>query len=201
MSKRIVKQSIIQDINIIDLILIDHRYLKDCIEILSKEHSDTNHKFEVAKGFLDALHKHSEAEKTVVYSPLHSDEDFHFNILEAEIEHGIVDEKVKMLKPKIAHSKTLKDEIEAELKVLAELVKHHIKEEESELLPKMKEFIEEETLKTMGHDFMKLRKMSSADLEDYPLLQDELVSWKDDVQKISSQFLSKMDRYVENLKH
>lgn len=201
MSKRSVKQSLIRDINIIDIILIDHRYIKDCIEILTQETSNKNQKLEVAKGFLEALHKHSEAEKKVVYTPLHPDEEFHFNILEAEIEHGIVDEKVKMLKPKIAHSKTLKDEIEVELKVLAELVKNHIKEEESELLPKMNELIEEETLKSMGHDFMKLRKMTSADLEDYPQLQDELVSWKDDVQKISSKFLSKMDKYVENLKH
>ncbi len=201
MSKRHVKQSHIRDINIIDMILIDHRYIKDCIEILTNEKADKNHKLETAKGFLSALQKHSEAEKEVIYSPLEADDEFHFNILEAQIEHGIVDEKIKILKARVSHSKILKDELEAELKVLAELVKHHLKEEESELLPKMNEHLEEETLKIMGRDFMKLRKMTSADLEDYPHLQDELVLWKDDVQKISSQFLSKMDKYVESLKH
>lgn len=201
MSKRHVKQSQIRDINIIDIILIDHRYLKDCIDILSNENTDKNHKLETAKGFLTTLQKHSEAEKELIYTPLEADEEFHFNILEAKIEHGIVDEKIKMLKPKITHAKILRDEIMAELKVLADLVKHHLKEEESELLPKMNELLDEEALRVMGLDFMKLRKMTSANLENYPHLQDELVSWKDDVQKISSQFLSKMDKYVENLKH
>jgi len=201
MSKRSVKQSHIRDLNIIDIILIDHQYIKECIEILVNEKSSKSHKLEIANGFLTSLKKHSSVEEKVVYLPLETEEEFHFNILEAKIEHGIVEEKIKELKPKIAHSKVLKDELEAELKVLAELVKNHLKEEESELLPKMNELLEEETLKLMGSEFMKLRKMTSADIENYSELQDQLVTWKDDVQKISSQFLSKMDRYVENLKH
>lgn len=201
MSKRHVKQPQIKDINIIDLILIDHRFLKDCIETLIKESADKNLKLAMAKDFLEVLSLHSEAEKNVVYAKLQSDEEFHFTILESLIEHGIVDDKIKLLRPRIAHSKTLKDELEAELKVLAELAKHHIKEEESEFLPRMSEQLDEDTLKLMGEDFMKARKMTSKDLKDFPHLQDELVVWKDEVQKVSSQFLSKMDKYVENLKH
>ena len=201
MTKRNMKQPHIRDIDVIDLILIDHRFIKECVETLSNEKADKSIKLAMAKDFLEAVAHHSSAEKNIVYDRLEADEEFHFNILEAQIEHGIVDEKVKLLKPKVVHSKTLKDELEAELKVLAELVKNHIKEEESELLPKMREQIDEETLKIMGDAFMKARKMTSKDLRDYPQLQDELVSWKDDVQKVSSQFLSKMDKYVENLKH
>lgn len=201
MTRRKVAESQIRNINVIDMILIDHRFVKECIETLTDEHADKNKKLAVARGFLEALQKHSDAEKEVVYTPLESEEEFHFNILEAQIEHGIVDEKVKALKNRVAHSRTLKDEIEAELKVLAELVKHHIKEEESELLPKMSEELDEETLREMGQVFMKVRKMTPQDLHDYPQLQDELVIWKDDVQKVSSQFLSKMDKYMENLRH
>lgn len=201
MTKRVMKQPHIRNINVIDLILIDHRFIKECIETLTNDQADKNLKLTMAKGFLEALALHSLAEKNIVYIPLVDEEEFHFNILESQIEHGIVDEKVKLLKPKVAHTKVLKDELEAELKVLAELVKHHIKEEESELLPKMNEQLDQETLKIMGEEFMKARNMSSSDLRDYPQLQDELVSWKDDVQKVSSQFLSKMDKYVENLKH
>lgn len=201
MTKRNIKQPHIRDIDVIDLILIDHRFIKECVETLGNEKADKNLKLTMAKGFLEALALHSVAEKNIVYDRLQEDEEFHFNILEAQIEHGIVDEKVKLLKPVVAHTKVLKDELEAELKVLAMLVKKHIKEEESELLPKMREQIDEETLKNMGEAFMKARNMSSNDLRDYPQLQDELVTWKDDVQKVSSQFLSKMDKYVENLKH
>lgn len=190
----------IRDINVIDMILIDHRYIKECIEVLKGDENKLR-KLDVAKGFLDAIFKHSEAEKETVYSVLEGNEEFHFNILEAEIEHGIVDEKVSLLKPRISRSKNLKDELEAELKVLAELVEHHIKEEESELLPKMNHELDSETLREMGNAFMKSRKLTVKDLRDYPDLQDELVQWKDSVQKISSQFLSKMDKYVEDLRH
>lgn len=191
----------IRDINVIDMLLIDHRFIKECIEVMVQEHADKNHKLALSRGFLDSLQQHSEAEKQVVYIPLEAEEEFHFNILEAQIEHGIVDDKVKWLKPRVARATVLKDEVEAELKVLAEIVKHHIKEEESELLPKMTADLDEETLKRMGQEYMKVRKLSIKDLSDYPQLQDELVSWKDDVQKVSSRFLSKMDKYVENLKH
>ena len=191
----------IRDMNVIDMILIDHRFVKECIEILIDEKADKQQKLNVGRSFLDALQRHSEVEREVIYAPLEAEEEFHFSILEAQIEHGIVDEKIRILKPRVARSRVLKDEIEAELKVLAELVKVHIKEEESELLPKMNSDLEEEMLKEMGEVFMNLRKISPKELRDYPQLEDQLVTWKDDVQKVSSQFLSKMDRYVENLKH
>lgn len=191
----------IQDVSVIDLILLDHKYLKECIEVLTDEDVDKKKKIPVAKGFLDAVAKHSLAEKRAIYTPLESNEELHFNILEAEIEHGIIDKKVKMLKTKLSRVRVLKDDVESELKVLAELVQHHLKEEESEMLPKMKEEVDEQTLTEMGVAFMKLRKFSTRDLHDFPQLQDELIQWKDSVQKVSSQFLTKMDKYVENLKH
>ena len=194
-------KSYIRDLNIIDIVLIDHRYLKECIELLMDDHANKFKKIEMAKGLFTVLKKHAEAEKLIIYAPLREDEDFHFNVLEAQVEHGIVDDKINELRPKVIHAKVLKDELAVELKVFAELVKHHIKEEESELLPKMQELIEEETLKIMGHEFIKLRKMTTEDISNYPLLQEELISWKDEVQKVSSQFLSKMDKYVENLRH
>lgn len=191
----------VHNVDVIDLLLVDHRYIKECIGVLINEDASKKEKLAVAKGFLDALHLHSLAEKRAVYKPLEGNEELHFTILEAEIEHGIVDQKVRSLKIKLARTRILKDEVEAELKVLAELVKHHIQEEESEMLPKMRAELDEETLREIGADFMKARKFSDQELGDYPELQDELIQWKDSVQKLSSQFLSKMDKYVENLKH
>jgi len=199
--KKHSSKSYIRDINIVDIVLVDHRYIKECIELLIDDKANNFKKIEVAKGFFNVLKKHSVAEEAIVYSRLKPDEDFHFNILEAQVEHGIIVDRINEIRPKVIHAKILKDELVVELKVLAEMVKLHIKEEESELLPKMRELIEEDTLKVMGHEFMKLRKMTTEDLTNYPLLQEELVSWKDEVQKVSSQFLSKMDKYVENLRH
>lgn len=191
----------VQQASVIDLILIDHRYLKECVKVLSDEDADKKKKLSMAKGFLETLQKHSMAEKKAVYASLVKNEELHFNILEAEIEHGIVDQKVKLLKPRLARARVLKEAVEAELKVLAELVKHHLQEEESEVLPKMQQEYTDEELDQMGADFMRLRKFSPKSLHDFPVLQDELILWKDTVQELSSKFLSKMDQYVENLKH
>jgi hemerythrin-like domain-containing protein len=200
-NQKIVQPAQVRDVNVIDLILLDHKYLKDCIKVLKDEDAEKKKKMTISKGFLDALTKHSLAEKKAIYAPLESNAELHFNILEAEIEHGIVDKKVSLLKRRLTHARVLSDETEAELKVLAELVEHHLKEEESEMLPKMKDQLSDEELNQFGVRFMKLRKFTEKDLFEFPVLEDQLIQWKDSVQKLSTQFLSKMDRYVENLKH
>jgi hypothetical protein len=192
---------LIQNISVVDLILIDHRFIKESIEIFTDENAEKKEKMAIAKDFLEAVALHSAAEKKAIYAPLEKNEELHFNILEAEIEHGIVDQKVRALKIKVANSRVMKDELEAEFKVLAEMIKHHVIEEESELLPKMNEVIDDESLREMGENFMKLRKFSATDLKDYPQLQDELIQWKDSIQKVSSEFLTKMEKFVENLQH
>lgn len=191
----------IQQASVIDLVLIDHRYLKECIKILGDKDEDKTKKFRMAKGFLETLEKHSYAEKKAVYILAEKNEDLHFNILEAEIEHGIIDQKVKLLKQRLLRARSLKEDVEVELKVLADLVRRHLLEEESEILPKMQQVFTDDALDEMGAEFMKIRKFSPKSLHDFPVLQDELIHWKDSVQQLSSQFLSKMDQYVENLKH
>lgn len=191
----------IQDLNVVDLILIDHQFVKECIDVLTDEKADKRKKLSVGREFLEAVATHSMAEKKSIYTPLENNETLHFNILEAEIEHGIVDQKVRSLRIKLSGVRTLRDEVEAELKVLAELVKHHIIEEESNMLPKMKEVIDEEQLSELGKNFMKARNFTAKDLMNYPQLQNDLVQWKDSIQKVSSEFLSKMDKFVENLQH
>lgn len=199
--KQTSSNDIIQSLSIVDLILIDHRFLKECIEVLTDENAEKRKKMNIAMDFFDALSTHSSAEKKSVYTPLEKNEELHFRILEAEIEHGLIDQKIKSIKSKLTNTRILKDELEAELKVLADLVKHHIMEEESNLLPKLSELIDQEDLRVMGESFMKIRKFSAKDLKDYPLLQDELIQWKDSIQKVSSEFLTKMENFVENLQH
>lgn len=160
--------------NIIEILLLDHNYLKDCIDVLKDEEEDRKVKMKYAKGFLDALEKHSTGEKKALYAPLQEVEDLRSHILESIIEHGIVDDKVKKLSKKLASSKTIDDEMEAELKVLAELVEHHVEEEEDELFPKMRKDIDSEILNQMGYQFMVLRQFTEKDLEDSPELQEEM---------------------------
>jgi hemerythrin-like domain-containing protein len=199
--KKIANINGIQELSVIDLILIDHRFIKECIETLTDESVDKKEKMNISQDFLEAVETHSHAEKKSVYSPLENNEELHFKVLEAEIEHGIIDQRIKSLRNKLSNVRVLKDELEAELKVVADLVKHHLMEEESELLPRMQDTVDQKTLIKLGASFMKLRKFTAEDLKDYPQLQDELIVWKDSIQKVSSEFLIKMDKFVENLQH
>ena len=187
--------------SIVDLILLDHKYLKDCIKVLKDDDGDKKEKLKMGKGFVDALEKHSEGEKKVLYKELLNVKKFRSMILEGFIEHGIVDQKVKMLKRKLAGIRTLNDELVAELKVLAEVVNHHVQEEESEMLPDVKSEIPTKTLELWGNRFAKIRKFTPEDLSDFPDFQKELLVWKDAVSEYSHNFVTKLDKYVESLKH
>jgi hemerythrin-like domain-containing protein len=187
--------------DIVELLLLDHRPIKDCIEILISPKKNKKEKLAVARDFLNYVHDHSQAEKKTVYKLLEKNEELHFLILEAMAEHAMVDKEVRSLRTKLARARSLRDEVEAELKVLAELVQKHILEEESEMLPKIKSEFGEQELKDIGMEFMKARKLDQTMLTDFPELQEELIQWKDSVQEISSRFLSRMDKYVDNLKH
>lgn len=160
--------------NIIEILLLDHNYLKDCIDVLKDEEEDPKVKMKYAKGFLDALEKHSTGEKKALYAPLQEVDDLRSHILESIIEHGIVDDKVKKLSKKLNSARSIDEEMEAELKVLAELVEHHVEEEEDELFPKMRKDIDAEILNQMGYQFLVLRQFTEKDLQDSPELQDEM---------------------------
>lgn len=181
--------------NIVDLLLLDHTYLKECIEILTDEDEDKKVKIKYAKGFLDALKKHSAGEKKALYTPLLEAKEFRSMILESEIEHGIIDGKVKMLTPKIASMRSLSEEMEAEMKVLAEVVEHHIDEEEDELFPQMRDEIDSTMLNEMGFQFMVNRQFTEKDLEDVPELQEEVSFLKKGPKIPAGKFLSRTHDY------
>lgn len=187
--------------NIVDVLLMDHKYLKDCIKYLKDDDEDKRVKLKHGKTFLDALHKHSEAEKKAVYAPCLKVKDLKMDILEGQVEHGIADAKVKMLIPKLTGLRTLSDELEVELKVLAELVEHHIKEEEEEMFPKMRKDLDKTILNEMGFQFMKLRSFTVKDLRQYPKLQKEVSTIKKLGHRISGNFIAKVQKHVTPAAH
>lgn len=148
--------------------MTDHNYLKECIDVLTDEEVSKRSKLSVARGFLDALEKHSTSENKVLYEHLLHKREFHEEILEGKVEHGIADQKVKMLKPKIKRARSLSDQLAAELKVLADVVGHHIKEEEKELLPKIRKHVDRKVLDRLGAQFIRVRKFTPEDVEGAP---------------------------------
>ncbi|MGZ3789804.1 MAG: hemerythrin domain-containing protein [Bacteriovorax sp.] len=158
--------------NIIDILLLDHSYLKECVDVLMDDAEDKKVKLKYAKCFLDTLKKHSTGAKKALYAPLEEVKNFRSHILKSEIENGIVDAKVRTLSSNIAGARTLSEEMEAELKVLAEIVDIHLESEEAKLFPKMQNDIDSKILNQMGYQFMAIRQFSEKDLKDSELRQE-----------------------------
>ena len=97
----------IYDINVIDLILIDHNAIKSCIDTFLSPELEKSKKMSVAKLFLNAMSVHSSVEKKAIYLPLKSNIKIQANIQAAEEEHGIIDQKVKSLKIKLSKTRLL----------------------------------------------------------------------------------------------
>jgi hemerythrin superfamily protein len=85
---------------------------------------------------------------------------------EAAEEHHLLDMELPTLKT--ANSKS--PEFAAKAKVLMELVEHHVKDEENEMFPKMRQLCSEEQLREIG-DLMQARKESIEAMWDHPILR------------------------------
>jgi hemerythrin superfamily protein len=85
---------------------------------------------------------------------------------EAAEEHHLVD----MVLPALKAANAKSHEWEAKAKVMKELVEHHVKEEENEMFPKMRQLLGEEQLREIG-DLMQARRESIEAMWDHPLLR------------------------------
>ena len=193
--------------NIVDILLIDHAYLKECIAVLTNDYAHKNEKIFFARTFLDTLKKHSESEEKTVYESLSEMDDLRKLILEGDAEHGMARFKYETLIPKLQKMKTLDDSTEAEIKVLAELIEHHIDEEETELFPKMRRILDSGILNEIGFQFIILRKFTPQDLKDHPKLQAQIYQKtftdskksRKNIYQWSENFVKKVNRYISSL--
>ena len=192
--------------NIVDILSIDHGYLKECIRVLINDQADLHEKLFYSRTFLDTLKKHSSSEEKTVYDSLSDMDEFRKHILEGVVEHDIIKRNYKKLIPRLAQIKNLDEVTGVEMKVLAKLVKVHIEEEERELFPKMRNTLDNAILNEIGFQFMILRRFTPQDLENYPELQKEIYAStmdkspsKINVYKWSAGFVKKVNGYISSL--
>jgi hemerythrin superfamily protein len=133
--------------NIIQRIKEDHKPLKAAIQILTSEKKSEAEKKRVLPRFLKDLKLHSKAEEMSVYSQVLNMEETRDTALEGFEEHHLADLLSHQLEK---NADSWSDTMMAKAKVLAELIQHHIKEEEDEFLPELKEALEKDQLLQMG---------------------------------------------------
>ncbi len=138
-------------IDIIDAILEDHKALKDLIPLLKGEGTYTE-KRGVFAFLAAALEAHAKPEEQTWYKSLKTQDDMKVEGLEGDIEHALADQLVNELK-----ATTDEDLFMAKVKVLAEMLEHHIKEEENEMLPEFRQNSTASERRELGAKYLKLR--------------------------------------------
>jgi hemerythrin superfamily protein len=138
--------------DIIEMILHDHKALKKLIKVMKNSDKDLSERQEAFEEFAPLLVVHAKPEEQTMYVFMKDDEDLREEGFEGDVEHGLADQLLEEIK------RTDDEDLwGARVKVLAELVEHHIEEEEDELLPDFRKHSDIEERVQMGAKFMELK--------------------------------------------
>lgn len=135
--------------DIIDLILIDHEPLKKLLKIMKNSDKDMEERWSAFQEFTPLLVAHAKAEEQVLYTFLKEENDMREEGFEGDVEHALAEQTLNEAKA------TDGDDLRsARIKVLAELVEHHIKEEEEDMLPDFKKNSTKEDRLRLGEEYL-----------------------------------------------
>lgn len=140
--------------DVVEAIKMDHEGLRNYIDVLKDTKVDMSERRRAYVAFSALLKSHSESEERAVYANSLTlvGRELHNEIREGFVEHRVAEDLMKRLE------KT-KDPMEwsAHAQVLAEVVEHHIKEEEDELLPMIRDAAKPAQNMEMLAEFLSLR--------------------------------------------
>lgn len=119
----------------IKLLKADHREVSDLLEEF--ESADHEEKARIAQRICAALTVHAQIEEELLYPEAREalDEEDRELVNEADVEHA----SIKQLVAEVEDSGPEDEHFDARVTVIGEYVKHHVKEEEKELFPKLRE--------------------------------------------------------------
>ena len=118
--------------SILDMLREDHRKVKKLFEEF-EDAKNSRAKQEIVDTALEELEIHAQLEEELIYPAIRPEIDDEDLMDEAVEEHHVVHVLIAELKKMKAGD----DRFDAKFTVLAENVKHHIKEEETEMFPKI----------------------------------------------------------------
>ncbi len=144
--------------DIVKLILEDHKPLKEWIEVLKDKDATFSKKRPAFEKFAPALLAHAKSEQNSLYVALKEDKELRTEGLEGDTEHAIAEQLIA----EIDDLDGDKDLWMAKVKVLAEVVEHHIEEEEDEMLKEVKKELSMEERQEIGMQYQELMSRNSA---------------------------------------
>jgi hemerythrin-like domain-containing protein len=145
--------------SILNLLKEDHEEVKDLLEqMCDTTERAAKKRQQLFEQMKNALIAHSHAEDATFYQPLLKQGDDPDALLEAEVEHQVV-ERLLM---DIEQTEPADEKWLAKVTVLQELVGHHVKEEESEIFKAARKTFDRKELDTMGERFEQAKEQEMA---------------------------------------
>lgn len=139
-------------LDIVELIMLDHEPLKELIEVLKDTDRDLEERKEAFEDFAWCLVSHAKPEEDTLYNAMKANAELRQEGFEGEVEHALADQLLEEIE-----RETDDDMWSAKAKVLAELVEHHIEEEEGELLPDVEEELTDDQRMRLAERFLQLK--------------------------------------------
>lgn len=141
--------------SVLELLKKDHETVSKLFKSFesAKEADQKDSCQQIAREICEALTVHATVEEELFYPAVDAkaegqDEDAEDKVKEADEEHRLV----KALVSEIEDMEAGDDHFEAKVKVLKDLVEHHVEEEEGELMPKAKKLLSKEELENIGEE-------------------------------------------------
>lgn len=142
--------------NIFQVLETDHSLIRDTLQELRETTIRSRKKREVKFGKLrDQVGEHLQAEETLFY-PAIMERGEREEILEALEEH----ETVRIMLNQLAAVPVDHERWGAKLKVLGEILEHHVEEEETKIFDQAKELIADNQAQQIADEFEKMKKQA-----------------------------------------
>ncbi|MCW4004511.1 MAG: hemerythrin domain-containing protein [Candidatus Bathyarchaeota archaeon] len=147
------KQKLKENATIYDLLKLEHKDVKKLFkQIVENESYQDNVYSQIKK----ALTLHMEGEEKLLYPRLENDEETRSSILEAYEEHDVAKKVMNDIEDSSDNDARV-----AKVKVLSDVVDHHVEEEEGELFKKARKILSTDDEREIARKFMdeKMAKM------------------------------------------
>jgi len=148
--------------DVFELLIRDHRTIQGLFDQIQNQMDDDP---EVARGLFAEVRlqvlAHAHAENAIVYSVFEEIDELTTFVHEGREEHALVERLIDEL----ARMFHVDDAWEAKIKVLSEMVEHHVEEEEKEAFPKARRALGDDGARELGERFARAR---ATEIDDGP---------------------------------